>query len=228
MTGFTAAMDNFLADDTPGYAKEREFGRATHQLSVFRTQNYKLVRVCSLSELRVAVALASMAMAAFALEKTQAASVGVGMTADPTIVLALPSGGDLCDLLTLQHAVGQGDSPRLIEGALDVWHAGQPSSHRYGGQYRHLWPKGTTKLAGYQGGVEGLVRLNAACWTVGRPWLDTNEHGVASVLPRAKAAFKHLRDQGIPVSHDKRVLEILGALAITPLLQFLNEPELTC
>jgi hypothetical protein len=226
MTAFTAAMDNFLADDSPGYAAAREVGRSTARLGVFRTENYKLVRVCSLSEMRVAVALSSMVMAAYALERTRAASAGVGMAADSTIVLALPGGGELTDLITLQHAVAHGDSPRLIEGAIDVWRAGQPSSHRFGTHYSHLWPRGTTKLTGYQGGVEGLVRLNAACWTERMPWLDTTEHGISSVLPRTKEALKHMREKlGIPVSHEKTILALLGQLQKTSLLLYLEDSE---
>lgn len=226
MTGFTAALENFLAEDTPGYAEARAVGRATQRLGVFRTENYKLERVCSLSELRVAVALSSMVMAAYALEKTRAAASGIGMTADSTIVLALPGGGELTDLTTLQHAVAHGDSPRLIEGAIDVWRAGEPPSHRFGSHYGHLWPRGTTKLTGYQAGVEGLVRLNGFCWTEDMPWFNPFEHGISSVLPRTKEALKHMREKlGIPVSHEKTILAIIGQLQKTSLLLFLEDSE---
>jgi hypothetical protein len=226
MTAFTAALDNFLADDTPAYASARELGHATRHVAVFRTENYQLERVCSLAELRVAVALSSMVMAAYALEKTRAAASGIGMTADSTIVLALPGGGELTDLLTLQHAIAQGDSPRLIEGALDVWLAGEPPSHRYGSHYGHLWPRGTTKLTGYQAGVEGLVRLNGFCWTEHMPWFNPFEHGISSVLPRTKEALKHMREKlGIPVSHEKTILAIIGQLQETSLLVYLADSE---
>lgn len=216
MTGFTAAVDNFLDYPTPRFEAARAVGRATRGLSVYRAENFRLVRVCSLTELRAAVAMAGMAMAAYALEMCQAkyedAFLAFGSAAT-----------ELADLPTLQHAAAQGNTPLLIEGILQIKDGGQPHPVRRGVRYSGLWPKGTAKVAGYQGGVEGLIRLSAACWTEGRQWLDTNEHGISSVLPRAKAAFKHLRGKGIPVAHEKQALEILGALAITPLLQFLEE-----
>lgn len=220
MTGFTAAVDNFLDYPTPRFEKARAVGLATRGLSVYRTENFRLVRVCSLTELRAAVALAGMAMAAYALERCQAEYEDA--------FLAFTYAIELTDLPTLQHAAAQGNTPLLIEGILQIKDGGQPHPVRKGVRYSGLWPKGTAKVAGYQGGVEGIIRLSAACWTEGRQWLDMNEHGISSVLPRAKAAFKHLRGRGIPVAHDKRVLEILGALAITPLLQFLHEPAPTC
>lgn len=211
VTAVTQALENFLTSRSPVHAEPREFGAATQHLGVYRTEDYKLVRVCSLSELRVAVALSGMVMAAYALEKR--------LAEDPTVVLDLPS--ELSDLRTLQHAVAQGDSPLLIEGALDLWKAGDIPSWS---ESRHAWPKGTGKVSGYQGGVEGFVRLVKACWTPRLPWFDTSEHGISSVLPRTKEALKHLRTKhGIPVAHEAAILDIMGQLQKTRLLQFLED-----
>jgi hypothetical protein len=217
MTTFTTAVDNFLDYPSPKFEGARAVGLATRNLDVYRTEKFRLVRVCSLTELRAAVALAGMAMAAYALDTCQAEF--------PDAVLDIES--DLSDLVTLQHAVAQADSPQLIEGILAIRHAGQPYPVRRGVVYRHLWPKGTAKIAGYQGGVEGLVRLATGCWLEGRESIDTTEHGISSVFPRAKAAFKHLRANGATAVHEKRVLEILGALQVTNLLQFLESPLYT-
>lgn len=212
MTTFIAPLEHFLDDASPTWSKERELCRATRAIDVYRTENYNLVRVCSLGELRVAVATASMAMAAFALEKVLGASgaAAVGLAPDASISLGLSS--ELSDLRTLQHAVAQGESPLLIEGCLEVWKAGFiPSWH--GPHYSHLWPKGTPSVPGYKVGVEGLIRMARVCWTEGAQWFDTTEHGMSSVLPRTKEAMKHLRvTHGIPVVHEKAILSILEQL----------------
>ena len=217
MTVLTTAVDNFLDYSAPTFQAARAVGLATRNLDVYRTEKFRLVRVCSFTELRAAVALAGMAMAAYALETCQATF--------PDAFWGLES--DISDLVSLQQAVARADSPQLVEGILAVHHAGQPPALRRWDTYRHLWPKGTAKIAGYQGGVEGLIRLAAGCWLEGRESIDTTEHGISSVFPRAKAAFKHLRTKGATAVHEKRVLEILGALQVTNLLQFLESPPYT-
>jgi hypothetical protein len=213
MTTFLDPLEHFLSESTLAWSSARELGQATRTVAVFRAENYRLARVCSLAELRVAVATASMAMAAYALEMRQAV--------DSTAVLGLSS--ELADLNTLCHAIAQGETPRLIEGCLELRNAGELSRYSRKEQF---WPADTIKLAGYQGGVEGLNRLIRACWTERLQWFDTSEHGISSVLPRTKAAFKHLRAHGLPVAHEKAILAILEPLQQTQLLQFLDETAL--
>jgi hypothetical protein len=197
MTNLLAPLDYFLEGGHSEFAPHRAVAKNTRHLSVYRVENFRLERVCSLDEFRMAVSMSGMLMLTFALEMLPVKGYAAVWREEP----------EFKDLATLQTMVAQGNNPMLIEGA-----------HRL----RNQWPKGFSKLSGYQGGVEGYGRLWDACWLEKRQLVDTTLHGVASVYPRVKEAIKYLKVRGHRIEHEQLINDVLGALQKSHMLQFLD------
>jgi hypothetical protein len=169
----------------------------TRHLSVYRVEDFKLARVCSLDEFRVVVSMGGMLMLSFVLEM-------------------LPTRGheavwsdeyEFKDVPALQAMLAQGNSPMLIEAALHL---------------RNQWPRRYSNLSGYQGGAEGYGRLWDACWLEQRQVVDTTLHGVSSFYPRVKEALKYLKVRGHRTEHEQLINTVLGTLQKSHMLQFLD------
>ncbi|KVP16979.1 hypothetical protein [Burkholderia ubonensis] len=198
MSNLTAPLTYFLEGGAPEFAEERKTASATRHLSVFRVENYKLVRVCSIDEFRVAVSLAGMLMAVYAFEARLASDPGLTWFS-----------GEFANVATAQAMVAQGNNPLLIETAIRLSRGS-------------AWPKSTCLVKGYQGGMEGYGRLGRACWTPHRQVVDLSEHGVSSVYPRVKEAIKHLKSKGLFVEYEQLIHTVLGVIQHTSHLQFLD------
>ena len=200
MSNITAPLDYFLQGSAPEFKEERKAVNETRHLSVFRVEDYKLVRVCSLDEFRVVVSMAGMLMAVFAFEERLALDPG----------LQWRGGAELSTVAAAQALVSQGNDPLLIETAIAMWNS-------------NGWPKGSRLIKGYQGGIEGYGRLARACWTPRRQSVDLTEHGVSSFYPRVKEAIKHLKRKGLKLEHEQLIHDVLGPIQTgTWFLQFLD------
>ncbi|KVP75137.1 hypothetical protein WJ96_05080 [Burkholderia ubonensis] len=199
MSNLTAPLDYFLDGGAPKYAQARKAAGETRHLSVYRVENYKLVRVCSLHEFRVAVSMAGMLMAVYAFE--------MRLARDPDTKWFRQA--EFSSVSIAQALVSQGNNPLLIEAAIELWQG-------------NGWPEDARFLKGYNGGIEGYGRLARACWTPQRQSVDLTEHGVSSVYPRTKAAIKHLKARGLQLEHEQLIHEVFGAMQQTWHFQFLD------
>ncbi|KWA84066.1 hypothetical protein WL29_22125 [Burkholderia ubonensis] len=200
MSNLTAPLEYFLQGGAPEFNDARKAANATRHLSVYRVDNYKLVRVCSLDEFRVAVSMAGMLMAVFAFEEQ--------LARDPSIKWL--SDAEFSTVAAAQALVSQGNSPLLVETAIRLWQSG-------------AWPKHSRLIKGYQGGIEGYGRVACACWTPGRQSVDLTEHGVSSFYPRTKEAVKHLKREGLKLEHEQLIHDVFGPIQTgTWFLQFLD------
>jgi hypothetical protein len=197
MTNLTAPLEYFLEDGRSEFAPHRAVAKATRHLSVFRVDNFKLERVCSLDEFRMAVSMGGMLMLAYALDTLPTKGYAATWREEH----------EFKDLPTLQAMVAQGNHPMLVEGAMHL---------------RNQWPNRFSSLSGYQGGVEGYGRLWDACWLDKRQVVDTTLHGVASFYPRVKEAIKYLKSTGLQLEHEQLINTVLGAMQKSHMLQFLD------
>lgn len=200
MSKMTAPLDYFLELGQPEFADMRKAVSEGRHLSVFRLENHKLVRVCSLDEMRIAVAISGVLMLAYVREELATLYPSRSF---PNLAWA-PEGSALFSL------VSQGDSPQLMEVGIQLWRAPR-------------WPGEVYRLKGYQGGLEGFGRLSRSTWHSGCQMFDTTEHGISSVGPRVKEALKLLKTKGYPVAHEKLINQVLSAIQKSAVLLFLAE-----
>jgi hypothetical protein len=194
MSNITAPLDYFLEGGSSEFSEHRAVAGQTRHISVFHVQDFKLVRVCSLDEFRMAVSMAGMVMLAFALDECRGAT---GRMAS-----------EFKDVAALHAMVSQGNHPRLIEAAIAL---------------RANWPREVTRLTGYQAGTEGYGRLCDACWPMKWQMVDTTQHGIASVYPRVKEALKYLKThRGYTFAHEPLIHTVFGVLQKAHHLQFLD------
>jgi hypothetical protein len=196
MSNLIAPLEYFLEGGSPVFAPQRAVASATRHLSVYRVENFKLERVCSLDEFRTAVCVSGMMLVTYALEMLPLSGYDTAWRTD----------FEFTDVPTLQTMVAQGNSPMLIEGAIRL---------------RKDWPKNSGRLPGYQGGMAGYARVFDACWTERRQMLET-EYGVSSVYPRLKEIIKYLKTKGLRLEHEKLIHTVFGALHKSAMLQYLD------
>jgi hypothetical protein len=196
MSNLIAPLEYFLEGGHPEFAPHRAVANATRHLSVYRVENFRLERVCSLDEFRTVVSVGGMMMLTFALEMLPLKGLATSWRTE----------FEFKDVPTLQTMVAQGNSPMLIEGA---------------NRLRKNWPNHAGRLTGYQGGMTGYGRIWDACWLERRQVLDA-EHGVASVYPRLKEIMKYLKTKGFRLEHEALIHTAFGALQKSSMLQFLD------
>ena len=200
MSKLTAPLEYFLELGKPEFADLRKVVSESRLLSVFCVEDHKLVRVCSLDEMRTAVAICGVLMLAFVREELASRY--------PSRTFSTLSWAP--DGRTLHALVSQSDSPLLIEVGIQVWRSPR-------------WPGEVSSLKGYQGGIEGYGRLSRATWGSGCQMIDTTAYGISSVGARVKEALKLLKTKGFPVPHEKLIHQVLSAIQKSAILLFLAE-----